>query len=354
MIPLAKLLEPISVDKPCGDNLSYDPAFLDLQNKIRGKEETQFSAAEEPNWKEVLALAVELSGRFKHLQGGIILSAALLQTEGLTGFAEGLKVLSGWVEKYWESIYPQLDPEDNNDPTERINLLQCLSVTTQGDPYRFCDRLSHTPLCESKTLGRFDLSQVQAGKGGAGANTGAKPGIDAAQAAAAFRDTDRELVQKRYDAANESLASLQTMGSLLDKLVGAGRAPNLESLKKSLALIRDILAPYVASPPAGAIEKTVSLGSGPAALNEVGTVLEATGAGLADGINSRADVLAALAAVCAYYQRREPSSPVPFLLQRAQRLVPMDFLQIMGDLAPDALAQIKVVTGTTEDKAEKV
>ena len=150
MISISKLLDPIAPGRPCGDNLSYDPAFIDLQNKVRGKEETQFSASEDPNWKELLDLSRELTGRFKHLQVGVTLSLALLQAEGLPGFRDGLKLLHGWLEKYWDVVYPQLDPEDNNDPTERVNLLQCLSVTTSGDPYRFCERLEKVLLCDSK------------------------------------------------------------------------------------------------------------------------------------------------------------------------------------------------------------
>ena len=72
------------------------------------------------------------------------------------------------------------------------------------------------------------------------------------------------------------------------------------------------------------------------------------GAGMKKTIETREDVLAALSAVCEYYHQREPSSPIPFLLQRARRLVNMDFLQIMSDLAPDAMAQMKNITGAAE------
>lgn len=62
-------------------------------------------------------------------------------------------------------------------------------------------------------------------------------------------------------------------------------------------------------------------------------------------IRDRQDVIRALDALCEYYARCEPSSPVPLLLRRCKRLVPMGFLDIIKDLSPDALAQIELIKG---------
>lgn len=67
-------------------------------------------------------------------------------------------------------------------------------------------------------------------------------------------------------------------------------------------------------------------------------------------IQSRADVIKALDLICAYYRDYEPSSPVPFILQRAHRLVDKDFMAIVSDLTPDALSHLQVITGTKSDK----
>ncbi|MBX3436473.1 MAG: hypothetical protein KF861_03210, partial [Planctomycetaceae bacterium] len=57
-------------------------------------------------------------------------------------------------------------------------------------------------------------------------------------------------------------------------------------------------------------------------------------------VGSRRDVVAILNALCDYYYRNEPSSPVPLFLQRARRLVNMDFVDIVRNLAPDGLADV--------------
>ena len=53
--------------------------------------------------------------------------------------------------------------------------------------------------------------------------------------------------------------------------------------------------------------------------------------------------------ICDYYTRVEPSSPVPLLLKRAARLAEMSFMQIMEDLSPDGIAQVRTVTGEKEE-----
>ena len=58
-------------------------------------------------------------------------------------------------------------------------------------------------------------------------------------------------------------------------------------------------------------------------------------------IESREDVLRAIDAICAYYARHEPSSPVPLLLDRAKRLISKSFLEVLEDIAPESLVQVR-------------
>ncbi len=60
-------------------------------------------------------------------------------------------------------------------------------------------------------------------------------------------------------------------------------------------------------------------------------------------------MIRALDKVCEYYRRTEPSSPVPFLLERAKRMAAMDFVELMRELAPDGLKQATNVMGVSPD-----
>jgi type VI secretion system protein ImpA len=61
-------------------------------------------------------------------------------------------------------------------------------------------------------------------------------------------------------------------------------------------------------------------------------------------------VVKALDKICEYYQRYEPASPVPIMAQRCKRLVTMDFLELLNELAPDGVKQAQIVMGKADGK----
>ncbi|HEX7509307.1 MAG TPA: type VI secretion system ImpA family N-terminal domain-containing protein, partial [Polyangia bacterium] len=148
------LLQPVSADDPCGPDLEYDSAFLELDRIAQGKPEQQMGdtivPAQEPDWKEVANRAAALLAKTKDVRIAMRLTRALLYTDGLPGLADGLVVLRGIVEAFWDGFYPKLDPEDDNDPTFRVNILMGLC-----DSAAFIDRVRLVPLVTAKSFGRF-------------------------------------------------------------------------------------------------------------------------------------------------------------------------------------------------------
>ena len=69
---------------------------------------------------------------------------------------------------------------------------------------------------------------------------------------------------------------------------------------------------------------------------------------LSGTINDRNDVVRALDKICDYYAANEPSSPIPLLLRRAQRLVPKSFIEILQDMVPSSIEYVEVISGTSE------
>ena len=65
-------------------------------------------------------------------------------------------------------------------------------------------------------------------------------------------------------------------------------------------------------------------------------------------VRSRDDVLRAIDAICAYYARAEPSSPVPLLLQRCRRMVTMSFVDILKEMLPESVAGLQKIAGKTD------
>jgi type VI secretion system protein ImpA len=125
------LLSEISTDAPCGEDVSYDVAFMELERLAEGTTETQvgdhIQEGVEPDWKKVYKLSLDLLHRSRDLRLILYLTASALRLDGLQGFRDGLALLRGVVERFWEPLFPQLDPDDDNDPLERMNIIGSLS-----------------------------------------------------------------------------------------------------------------------------------------------------------------------------------------------------------------------------------
>lgn len=345
MINAEELLKPISNAKPCGEDLSYDAGLQELDVLIKGKPETQFSRAEEPDWKLLHERCLELWGRSKDLRVATTLSLAALKTDGLPAFRESLALIKGMLDGYWEIFYPLLDPADNNDPTQRVNLIAALAtpLATYGDPMRVLERLRQAPLTDSRQIGRFSVTDIANSEAGTAGADG-KPAISAQQITAAFRDTSPEMLLKLNQAVSDSVRFVKDIDTFLTNKIGADKAPDLTELPKQLLEIQKRLTPY-----AGGAAGNVAPAGGPESAPP--GAAPATAPVITGPIQSRQDVIRMLDKIRDYYQRHEPSSPVPYILQRAQRLAEMDFMQIIGDLTPEAIGDIQKITGE-KPKAE--
>ena len=67
-------------------------------------------------------------------------------------------------------------------------------------------------------------------------------------------------------------------------------------------------------------------------------------------LSPRAEVIACLDRIIEFYDRTEPASPVPYLARRMRRMVPMDFLRLMEDLAPSGIKEFRQLAGLTDDR----
>jgi type VI secretion system protein ImpA len=339
MINVDDLLSPISSEDPCGVDLSYDPALQELDGLVEGKPETQFSEGEEPNWKQVHQHCLSLFSRTKDLRVTIGLALAELQQEGFPGLASGLRLIRGLLEQYWDTVHPKLDPDFANDPLERINILSSITIpeATFGDPWQFLRRVRRAPLCFSQQLGSFSLYQVQAANAkpvvpAEGDQPQTSKGPDPATIDAAFRDSNPSLLLQLEQSISSAITDLNGINEFLDRTVGVSKSASFDPLKSTLLAARKQVSHYLASPAGGSGSEE------PGQTDGAATQLAST----PGVIKARRDVLQSLDAVCAYYEGTEPSSPVLPLLRRAQQLVGKNFAEILQELAPDTVAQVKL------------
>ena len=327
-------LQPLADDAaPCGPDLEYDNDFLALTQAVEGKPETQFGPAEAPDWRTAFELAESMLDRTRDLRIAINWLRAGLHVKGFDFLPVGLKLMVGLVEQLWEHVHPLPDPDDN-DPYGRVNALTLLSeaevlladmrtLTVVSD--RSVGELSirqievalaHVPARSDETeLGRGQVDQMLA------AALEKSPQIRETATQAA------ELVEKLVESINSQL--------------GLGVAPDLKPLVKTVKAVLSVM-------PAPAGEE----GSGDGDGEDAGVGTGAPGRKLAGTVSSREDAIRAIDLVCQYLERTEPTNPAPLFLRRAKHLIGHNFLQLMKELAPDALAGVARVVGVDPESVE--
>jgi type VI secretion system protein ImpA len=348
-VDLDTLLADLSPESPCGEDLSYDPAFLELERIAQGTPEQQIGdtiiPAEEPSWREVKDKADELWGRSRDLRVLLYRTLADLKLRGLPGLRDGLVLLHALVERHWENLFPKLDPDDDNDPTERLNIIAALAAPPEsfGDPMMFQRRVREAPLTDSRRLGRFGMRDILVARGELTlpvAPDGSSP-PDMAVIEGAFDDTATESLEEVSRAATESLEAIKALSTALDERVGLGNAPSLKSFETLLSAIAKEVAAQIAKKTGGALpeEAEGAGGNGVAAPAGGG----GGGAPLSGDIRSARDVLLALDKVARYYQQAEISSPVPLFIGAARQLVSKSFVEITRILTPDLVRQVEEI-----------
>lgn len=331
MIDPVKATAPLAEAEPSGPNLEYDADFQALERAQQGRPEQvigdSVKPAEEPDWGDVVERAEVLMGRTRDLRVAVALTHSLLKTQGLAGFALGLNVIKGLLEGQWDTVHPQLDADDNNDPTLRVNSLLSLAASDG-----VLKALREVPLVSSKTLGRFSLRDMRIASGKQPAPAGLAEPPKQVQVDAAFRDAELEALQANAAQVALALEHIAAVDRLLVDKVGS-QAPELKPLVLDLTEIKHALGQQLAARGVGVAEGD---GGGGAA--------KAAGGGSGE-INSREDVVLQLERLCEYYRRHEPSSPVPMLLRRAKRLVSKEFMDIIRDLTPGGVAEAELLGG---------
>lgn len=311
--------------RTCGPDLEYDPAFLRVQLMVEGSGEAQYGekvyAGKIPEWATVQQCCMALLAQSLDLRIAVLLARARLESECLGGFSQALTIVALLVEHHWEGVHPQLDPDDAHDPTLRLNvlaelcspdLLECLQ--------RRLDTALSAPVSASGTVGASpDPTRPAFGDGIA------SPPIDEG-------DTDDRLARTL----TELLGTLDALSSTLVRRVARSLSwePLGSRLREALHQIgiRAALRGDSGSAAPCSVEPAIPYLPNASGQTEM-------------SCRSRRDVLHVLASVREYYLQHEPSSPIPLLLRRVEALVDRDFLDIIADLAPTSLHEIRALAG---------
>ncbi|TPL03023.1 MULTISPECIES: type VI secretion system protein TssA [unclassified Mesorhizobium] len=382
MIDLALWLNPLNGENPSGEDLRNDPAFHELERLAEPQLKVVHDGNSKPasqsspvDWAAVLERAEELRARGRDLRLLVIVARAWANEEGLAGLAQGLMLIARTFEQYWDTMHPSLRTGAPRDAAlRRINALLDLQNGQEGLLANLRQVAFFSPRAIGPISGR-DLEQaalderVMLQEAASGLGAAEKAALTSAHnqllnrvrtGCAAQIDQAADVMTSLLADARAAIAALEAVDTALNARI-EGHGATVPELKKFLQRLLTTLernagggatangaakpAPQATAEPAMPARN----GHGAETMASVASPVDAS-AGLPDRINSRDEVVKCLDLVVAFYDRTEPSSPIPHLARRVRRMVHMDFVELMEDLAPSGLKEFRLLAGVPDPK----
>jgi type VI secretion system protein ImpA len=334
-MPLRKdLLNPFSAGKPSGENLRYAPVYDKIKEARREDDD-----APQGDWKRERKvadwpLAIKLIGdalatQTKDLQLAAWLAEAMLRREGVAGLREVLELIRGYLENFWDTLYPELD---DGDAEYRAAPLQWVgdrleSAVKRGALTR--SGLDWFQYKESRSIGTEESADTD-DKRQVRQDAIADGKIQQEQFDKAFEETPKKFYVNLLETCDGTLESLSTLGNTCDEKFG-DVAPSFGTLKRVLEEVRQTVYillqlkrekepdEVVAAPePEGEAEPAYEGPDTNATNSAAAPVRVRTGSLGAEPVD-RDDAIARVVAAARFLRRQEPYSPAPFLMLRGLR-----------------------------------
>jgi type VI secretion system protein ImpA len=323
------LLQALSAEHPCGESLEDTQLLASFDAYRLFGQSAPLST--ETDWREIRDRSVEALRRSKDFRLLTHLASAVVRTEGFTGLVQTLTVAARWLESWGAEVFPRVD----DDAILRRNALNGFA-----DRMAIVDGARRAPILTHAQLGSVSIRDIEIATGQLTPAEGETAAMDESQLNALLAASSIEELQSLAATLSEAGQSLESIEEAMRSQGGSEAAPDFSNLSSPLArtakLLNDHLSTRTIS--AGAVDQGDAVGA-----RSAGAVI-----GGVDSIRNRQDAARALDAVAAFFRANEPSSPIPLLVDRAKRLVAKDFLEVLAELAPEALAPAKAASGVRE------
>lgn len=380
VINIATLLEPIPGENPSGANLRsvlIDNKFVQdkktdigywhdrLLKTIHEEDPLTWDLSKGalplPNWSLGIDIAqTALATKTKDLQIAALLTFSLVRYERndqLAGLRDGLQLMHGLIEKFWETLYPEIDREDPYEPLQsRANVIEAIES-------RLALASKKIPLLNNRLRLNYSWNQWQEAEKNKGVEgteeAGSGDPSQPKEKKVTFEDwknavtaTTIEAVQERLDLIGECQTTLQSLNDIASEKFGR-EAPAVKNLEKALEDLHELLfkivrekAPAVTDVPQDETLETTGNGNSELALSPVGIAISGP-------IRTREQALSQLKAVARFFEQTEKHSLIPYLLDRAVRWSDMKLIDVLQELIKDTsiVGQVKETLGIQDENS---
>jgi type VI secretion system protein ImpA len=364
VINVEALLAPIPSENPAGENLQYSGLHDEIREARRAEDNLEQGdwkrESKVADWSQVLELTTNaLATLTKDLQVCAWMDEALVKTYGFAGLRDGLRVMRGLHERFWDNVYPVID---EGDLEGRANALSWMDA-------KIAIALKEVPLTKSSSGINYSYLQWEASKQfeipenaealdseqqariaelrTRAAAEGKITGEDWRKAKNASR---RAFYEEVFAVLEECSAEFKALDAVMDEKFQR-QTPGLGALKKSLDEVRTLADKIVKEKrllePDAASETGSVEGLESGATDNNGNATSASGTFLSGPVRSRQEALKRLSEVAEFFRRTEPHSPVSYLVQRAIKWGEMPLESWLVDVikSPDVLDQLREMLG---------
>ena len=341
------LLNPISPDRPAGENLWYSPTYDKIKEARREDDDAPQGdmtfTRKVADWPLTVKLISEaLATRTKDLQLAAWLAEAMLRREGIAGLRETLDLIRGLIENFWDGLYPELE---DGDAEFRASPLRWLGEQAKQDKL---DKIALGIRVAPLTKGGFNWLQFRESRkvgSEAAADTYEKQrvrqeALDEGKLAEEVFDKDFDSTPKKFYVELEAtfdgaLESLDRLSQICDEKFG-DVSPSFGYVKGVLEEVRQTVRILLAAkrekePDAPAPGQAEAAPAEPAAAEAAPAVAAPGKAGTAAApakkpvarasaeLQTWQDAVEQVVAAAAFMRRQDPYNPASYLMLRGLR-----------------------------------
>jgi type VI secretion system ImpA family protein len=327
-LDIEALLAPIPGDNPAGASLRYAGDYDEIKNLLPKPDRDAFEASgQEGQWPKLVQLASQkIRDKSKDLNVAAWLTEGLVHQHGFAGLRDGLTLIHGLCDRFWDGVYPL---PDDGDLEVRAAPLQSLFERNAG-PWVFEISLTRAPIKAPDTDEKIPVTYNLWHSIVVAQLEDKKPLQGAMEQAAA--DSPTEFLLQLHGNIKETEEALLSLKQLMAERFGPA-APGVVSVAEALAKCKSRIVTVLAKRGVS-VDQADGNGETAAATEEGAAAAGANG--MSSGpIRSRDAALDRLREVADFFRRTEPHSPVPYLITRAINWSRMSFDQLLVELVKD-------------------
>lgn len=356
VIDLEVLLQPISDESPSGESLRYSGIYDELAEARRADDDLNkgdwVTEVKVADYGKVINIGVEaLSTQTKDVQIGVWVAEAVIRKHGLAGFRDGLLMLNGFLERFWETLHPEID---EGDMEGRANAMSWLDIHgaealrrvpfTGSKGYNFID-LENARKYDFPEFSETQTPEEQARLNELRTEAEKNRSVTMSHWNQERSETRRAAMEVFNRTAEECLTAFGDLNRLCEEKFDRNQTPGFSNLKKVFETINEQIKKLLEEkrleePDELEVEQT-------AGANEDGSHEGRGDLSVSGAIASRKDALRRLGEIAAFFQKTEPHSPVSYLVQRAVKWGNMGLETWLQDVIKDqsVLFQLRETLG---------